>query len=44
MENEASNEPFMKNFGEMEAYPLQSRQILAILRASKQTISFTLSG
>ncbi|WP_270822918.1 hypothetical protein, partial [Aeromonas sp. QDB14] len=36
--------PFMKNFGEMGAYPLQSRQILAILRASKQTISFTLSG
>ncbi|WP_268884814.1 hypothetical protein [Aeromonas caviae] len=29
---------------QMEAYPLQSRQILAILRASKQTISFTLSG
>jgi 7-keto-8-aminopelargonate synthetase-like enzyme len=34
----------MKNFGEMGAYTLQSRQILAILRARKQTISFTLSG
>jgi hypothetical protein len=34
----------MEKFGKMVADPLQSRQILAILRAIKQTISFTLSG
>jgi hypothetical protein len=34
----------MEKFGKMVPDPLQSSQILAILRAITQTISFTLSG